>query len=166
MTSIKFTVPSVVVAPGGYIIDCFRVLTSDYYIVLFLSTASIQNKLRLVVEPQGEINGTPVCDIQELFNKLEQSTEEDHQRMAKLLADGLDNPTNEEDDTVPVRYDAVRHDINMKRVPSGMLIKLLKTVSIALDEEVYLTATEARCLRRKYGKRTTSIAKKTNKGFG
>lgn len=161
-THIKFTVPSVVVV-DGHIINCWRVMTTDYDIVLFLSTASISSKLRLTVPPTGAISNCDICDIQAFFDILEVSEEDHHQRLAERLTEGIDNPTGD-DGKPPVRYDEVRHDINIKRVPSGMLIRLLKNVMIALDEEVYLNATDARQLRRKYGRTTTT--NKSNKGFG
>lgn len=154
---IKYTVPSIVTL-ASHTIDCFRVLTTDYDIVLFLSTDSIKDKLKLAVPPQGIINNCDVCDVQAFFDALEESGEEAHQQLTQLLTDGLDNPT-DGSGKAPVNY-----DINMNRLPSGMLIKLLKTVAVALDEEVYVSSPDAYRLKRKYGK-PTARSRKSNKGF-
>lgn len=141
-------------------LDAFKVLTDDFNIIIFVTTASVKEKLNIDSEPQGQIRGVNVVDIQQLLNDLESA---DHPVFDVLAADFDTIQDLQPEELGYVTYEQVKG--MMPTLPSHVQLDVLKLSTQSMSEDCYISQRYYTWLRQKYYKNRGQSQSKNRRGF-
>jgi hypothetical protein len=140
--------------------DGFKILTSHYDVVLFITTNSIKHHLNVDVEPQGTIKGHSVVDVQTMVDTLEQCN---HPTFDILSAEFDLIQEIDCKKAGYIKWECVKH--LLPKLSKSDLINTLKLSTQSMSEDIYFPLNSYKWLMSKYSSKSNNKSKAKSKGF-